>query len=475
MNLLKIKFLEIEGQLIIRAESSAYGESEESQPFEKNRGCLSFCNASGSTLRSIEFSEKRAKPRPSMKVLGKQLFDLIFIGDIYGIYRAHLSLESKTILQLDLSSAPSLINLPWEVLYDYRRNNFIGLSGKVYPVRYLSLPVATKDVESKKDSLSVLVVISHENDLEVEEEWINIQKLFGNSVTKNIIKLNRLEDVSYKGLQDNSLSFSPDIVHFIGHGEFDEFEKSASLRLRSKSGNIDYISADDLGNVLGAIHNLKLLVLNSCQGSLTASDDMYIGMSHRLLQLGVPSVISMQNKISDSAAIIFSERLYHFLLSSLPLEMAVTEARKSIFKVSDEKNWYLPVLYTRSVKNTLFDFESHLSFSEIYQLNKPKLNVLFCNVAVIILSSLFILYNVAYKRSQIIVYDENSRSIPEAKVTISAIDFQGETDAEGKVSVAFFLPENKSTSVRVEKKGFSPITAKLHPGAILYERLHRKD
>ena len=475
MHSLKISILEFNDHFLVRSESSHGGEGEEKLTFNEDLEQLLCFDPDNSPFRSIHILDDKSSKAISTKSVGSKLFKIIFVGEIFGIYRTHLSLDSKTILQLDLSSSPSLINVPWELLYDDVRNSFVGLSNKIYLTRYLSLSVDRKSPKLEGEKFTILVVISHEVDLNSDKEWEGIKGIFSKPSSKSLVSVVRLKKVTFKGLQEASLSIQPNVVHFIGHGDYNKQEKTAYIRFKDRSGHVEDVSAEKLVYALGTMQHLKLLVLNSCDGSLTVPSEIYKGLTHKLLQLGVPSVISMQSKINDRAAIVFSERLYSCLVASQPLELAVTESRKSIYSVyGQDKNWYSPVLYTRSKNNLLFDFSKHESYLEIYRSNKKRVGLVFLNLLAILLGLGLISKTYIYKNSEIVIYDQNHKRVAEADVSIPDAKFQGKTSLDGKVNAVFFLPGNESVSGLIAKEGFELKEFLLYPGANIHERIYKK-
>jgi hypothetical protein len=81
-------------------------------------------------------------------------------------------------------------------------------------------------------------------------------------------------------------------------------------------------------------------------------------VAQTLIQQGVPAVVAMQFEITDRAAIAFSDDFYASLVLGLPVDVAVNEARKSIYAQPNATEWATPVLYLRSPDGVLFDLES---------------------------------------------------------------------------------------------------------------------
>ncbi len=94
-------------------------------------------------------------------------------------------------------------------------------------------------------------------------------------------------------------------------------------------------------------------------GAQGSSQDRFASTAATLVRSGIPAVIAMQHAITDRAAIEFSQTFYESLADGLPVDGAVSEARKAIrLGVTNTLEWGTPVLYSRAVDGRLFDVET---------------------------------------------------------------------------------------------------------------------
>jgi CHAT domain-containing protein len=146
------------------------------------------------------------------------------------------------------------------------------------------------------------------------------------------------------------------IFHFIGHGGFDHDTDEGLIALKDDEGRAQILSATHLGRLLADHRTLRLVVLNSCEGARGSEKDIFSSTAAILVRRGVPAVLAMQYEITDRAAIELSRAFYEALADSLPVDMAVSEARKAIsLGVVNTVEWGTPVLYMRSPNGVLFD------------------------------------------------------------------------------------------------------------------------
>ena len=110
-----------------------------------------------------------------------------------------------------------------------------------------------------------------------------------------------------------------------------------------------------LGMLLHDHDSLRLAILNACEGARTSRQDPFAGSAQSLVQQGIPAVIAMQFEIADDVASTFAHEFYGALADGLPIDAAVTEARKAIFAGGREIEWATPVLYLRAPDGRIFD------------------------------------------------------------------------------------------------------------------------
>src|SRR5262249_20857988 len=145
------------------------------------------------------------------------------------------------------------------------------------------------------------------------------------------------------------------ILHFVGHGGFDERSQDGVLLLEDEDRMSYRIGGQDLGMLLHDHRSLRLAVLNSCDGARASRIDPFGGTAQSLVQQGLPAVIAMQFEVSDDAAIGLAREFYGALADSYPVDAALTEARKALFAAQSGVEWGTPVLYLRAPDAKIFD------------------------------------------------------------------------------------------------------------------------
>ena len=279
---------------------------------------------------------------------------------------------------------PHLLNLPWELLYDRKKQSFLALSNKTPIIRYLDINTLQKPTHISDKLLRVLVVvtnISSGETLNVEKEWENIIDSLKSELKNKQVVIDRLSKSTLDCFQQQLRKYPYHVVHFIGHGVFDERTGDGKIILEDENGRAVFIDATRLGVILNDKDTIRLVILNACETGKTSLENSFSGVAQKLLEQGIPAVIAMQEKISDHAAIRFSKEFFSSLVDGYSIEFALTEGRKAIYTDEPSKfEWAIPALYMQSENGHLFDFK------RINFLKKIKKNL-----ALIFLSLLLIL------------------------------------------------------------------------------------
>lgn len=304
-------------------------------------------------------------PEARARDLGGRLFEAVFNGAVRDLWNRNLGKSEKLRIRLRLDQTPELAVLPWEYLYDGVR--FICLSNDTPLVHYLELQ-GEVDVMVIKECLKVLAVVSQPSDLPpllVQEEWQTLQSALEKLSEAGQVELERLPAATIPQLQQALREGDYHILHFIGHGAFDDETREGQLWFEDERGQGVPVDGERLGVLLRDERlSLRLVVLNACQSGQTEVSSPFAGSAQRIAQAGVPAVIAMQAAISDEAAQIFSREFYRSLAAGYPVDAALAEARKAVFSGKNSMEWGHFSLYLRAPDSQLFQFQ--LDLNKIY-------------------------------------------------------------------------------------------------------------
>lgn len=352
----------------VTVRSSAGEEVQEEMrfPFDKEKlenKLLALENAlfrSGRGRRRIRSQEEQA-----VQDFGQSLFEALLVREVRTCYEMSLreARQQNKGLRLKLTIQPSeLAGVPWEFLYDSRQGDFLCLSSKTPIIRHLEVSGAVEQL-CVRPPLSILGMVASPLDLDlldVEHEKQLVEEATKDLQASGLVRLDWLEGQTWRDLQQAMRRGSWHIFHFIGHGDFDPAGEEGRIALSDEAGCKRLLKATHLARLLHAHDDLRLVLLNSCEGARGSEGDPFSSTAATLVRRGVPAVVAMQYEISDEAAIEFSRNFYGAVADGLPVDAAVADARTAV-SMDSPLEWGTPVLYMRSPDGRIFDISTELS------------------------------------------------------------------------------------------------------------------
>jgi tetratricopeptide (TPR) repeat protein len=356
-------FLRDQNGFRVRVENSPVGQAEGRLilPSTGNNLEVLLKHFQGSRHLGLTPEASADQPEMSLQQFGQDLFDSVFTGDVLmGFQRSLDEVDRQhSYLRIRLRFNPvddsaQLLQLPWEYLFDPKRNCFLALSNETPIVRCLGMSGRIQSL-AVTPPLKLLVMVSKPLDaapLEVEREWAQLQEALHELIDQNLVILERI-DPTMGALQRALSKNSYHVFHFIGHGGFDR-KRQDGLLLLERAGRKHAVKAKKLGVLLHDHPSMRLVVLNACEGAQAGDNDLFAGTAQSLLWRGIPAVIAMQFPITDLAAIAFSREFYRAVSDGLPIDAALTESRKWLYTNGHELEWGIPVLYSRAPDGHIF-------------------------------------------------------------------------------------------------------------------------
>lgn len=318
----------------------------------------------GGAIRAYQFGtpdDDQSVQLLDPKSFGQDLFKTVFADPISTSLRRSLDAarrdERGLRIRLRLNNVPELAELPWEYLFDADENHFLVLSKYTPIVRYLEKAASEQPLRIDLP-LRILVMIADAEDvvprLKVEQERERVQEALSSLQHQKLVKVDWLRQAAAPELLRRLREGQYHIFHFVGHGWFDETNAANGLVLANQ-GRGGKVAKDRLGVVLRDVASLRLVFLNACESARAIHGQPFGGVAQHLVQQGVPAVVAMQFPVTDDSAIIFAEEFYRSLADGDSVDTALTEARKIIYANGSAMEWGIPVLFSRSSDNRLFD------------------------------------------------------------------------------------------------------------------------
>ncbi len=310
---------------------------------------------SGGKPRHILLPEEQ-----SVQDFGLALFKILFVGEIgncYAVSQREAEQQDKGLRVKLRILSPEMATIPWEFLYDPGRAEYICLSRNTPVVRYLELPQPPQPLPVTLP-LRILGMIATPTNLpllDVQREQQRMEKALEALQQRGLVQLTWLAGQTWRDVQQAMREGPWHIFHFIGHGSFDPLADEGLVAFTDEQGQADLFRATQLARLLSDHRSLRLVVLNACESAKSGRHDVFSSAAANLVRHGIPAVLAMQYTITDAAAIVFSRAFYEALAAGMPIDAAVSEARKAVsFEVENTLEWGIPVLFMRSPDGVLF-------------------------------------------------------------------------------------------------------------------------
>ncbi len=333
------------------------------------------------------------------RAYGLALFEALFHGPILRAYdRATTYAETQTGGRLRMrlwidSDAAELHALAWERLH--------------HPVEGVPLPIATSSgipfsryigLEQREPPpiterpARMLFAISNPTNLadyglaflDVEEEIENLLDALGDLRQAGQLQValmpgrsglseawrSRLEREGYRVLDGITSTTSLvralsdpggyHILHYLGHGRFDRSRQQAALLFEREDdgarGSAEPVRDEALATLLKSAGTLPHLVfLAACESARRdpRAGNPFVGLAPRLIQVGVPAVVAMQDLIPVATARRLTHGFYSYLLRHGTVDRAMSQARLLLFEPG-RSDWAIPALFMRLKDGQLF-------------------------------------------------------------------------------------------------------------------------
>ena len=282
---------------------------------------------------------------------GTALFEALFPGDIRRLWDAAVARSSGEPVPLVFTSALDWVaGKPWELAFDPARRTFLA-HGPATIVRNVFSAVPAEAPQTRRGPLRILFAAARPAGmapLSACREEDALRAAFAPLLARGAASLDVLPKATPETLHEKLRSGRFDVFHFVGHGEYDEKERSGALLLEDGRGRARKLSAEALARFASG-RGLLLAVLNACETGRGGRRDFLRGVAPALAHAGLPAVAANQYRVFDDAAAAFAAELYGALADGLPVASAFREARAGLAGTlgDDALDWAVPVLYAR--------------------------------------------------------------------------------------------------------------------------------
>lgn len=136
-------------------------------------------------------------------------------------------------------------------------------------------------------------------------------------------------------------------LHILAHGDFNPAEGIGSLLLENADGGKAKVNDPELQSWLTP--DLQLIVFHACLSAGTTAEGRapFTGLAPRLIRLGLPASVAMQDFVEMEDARVFFSEFYRALLDEGLVDVAVNRGRQRLVSDPRVDNWSIPALFSR--------------------------------------------------------------------------------------------------------------------------------
>lgn len=297
---------------------------------------------------------------PEVEAFGMGLAEALFAGDVALLFRDSFraAKAKRQGLRIRLRiRPPEVAAIPWEILHHPQIRVSLAIADWYTVVRYVDL-LAPREALALDGPLRVLLVAANAkqgglDELDLTSEITAVTQALerlGDRASCTILDGATAEDL-YDALGNDDFH----VLHFLGHGDFDDAAGEGVLYLEGVDGAAVPLPERELRQLVYDSEALRVVVLNACRSGRGSTEQNLAGLANSVARAGVPAVISMRYPISDEAALHFAGEFYLSLVDGAPVDRAVDGGRKNIQKhLRGTVEWLTPCLNMRSADGHLF-------------------------------------------------------------------------------------------------------------------------
>jgi hypothetical protein len=211
--------------------------------------------------------------------------------------------------------------------------------------------IPTDPMQQRAGPLRILVASAQPagfGRLSIEQETAVIRRGFEPLIDAGLVEVEVLPRATPGRIHERLSTGEFTVVHFIGHGAFDEKTQTGSLLFVDDRGNESPLGERSVREIF-CQRGIRLVFLNACQTGTGGRADFNKGVAQSLMAHGLPALVANQYSVLDSSATSFAQHFYWALTQGHSLGQAAREARIAVnYSLRGEPiDWAVPVVYAR--------------------------------------------------------------------------------------------------------------------------------
>ncbi len=287
---------------------------------------------------------------------GGKLFDTLFQGDVRRLYDEARTRQRNRLDLVLTSMIPWIAEKPWEFAYDHGRQSFLATE-EIHFSRNVLTNVPADQIARGDGPLRILVVSAQPvsfGQLSIEQEVAVIERGFEPLVEAGLVEIDTLPRATPSLIHGHLTTGKYQVVHFIGHGEYDNKRGEGRLIFVNENGS-EYPLGERSVREIFRGRGLSLVFLNACESGRGGRADFNKGVAQSLVAHGLPALVANQYSVLDSSATSFAQHFYWSLAQGMSLGHSAREARIAVNYLlhGEPIDWAVPVLYARDANMTI--------------------------------------------------------------------------------------------------------------------------
>jgi hypothetical protein len=294
----------------------------------------------------------------ALERFGDTLFETLLPGAVRRLFDLARASGDDRLVVVFTSMINWVSDIPWEFARDPNRETFLATED-VHFLRNVLTPIPIERISPSHTPLRMLITTAEPAGFELpaaKREAARIQQDLASQVKDNRMSIDLLDHATPASLHHRLVTGHHDIVHFIGHGSWNQ--GVSGLVLEDENGGRFDLDERNLREMFAG-RKLRVVFLNACdtgRGTGSGSQPYSIGgTAQSLFGRGIQVVVANQLKVRDRAAADFASQFYRYLAHGLSIVEATREARiaASYAERRESIDWAIPVVYARNAGGPL--------------------------------------------------------------------------------------------------------------------------
>jgi hypothetical protein len=245
---------------------------------------------------------------------------------------------------------PWIAEKPWEFAYDAGRRSFLATED-IHFVRNVLTAIPADIIPACLGPLRILVAAAQPvgfGHLSIAQEVEVIRRGFEPLMEAGLVTVDVLPRATPSGIHGRLSTGEFNVVHFIGHGVFNEATGEGALMFEDTRGGEVPLGERSVREIF-CQRGVSLVFLNACQSGTGGQAEFNKGVAQALVSHGLPALVANQYSVLDSSATSFAQHFYWSLAQGMTIGQAAREARISVnYSMQGELiDWAVPVVYAR--------------------------------------------------------------------------------------------------------------------------------